>query len=115
MKKRDVVKSNELFNEIIAKGLRINNKYFIICGLKKDFIKNNYGIAVGKKIGNAVVRNKMKRQLRNIITNNYNLFPNYHNYIIICKKEVLNLSYQEMEDEFSNLLKNKGDIYEKQK
>lgn len=113
MKKRDIVKSNELFNNIIDKGIRISNKYFVICGLRKDFPKNNYGIAVGKKIGNAVIRNKIKRQLRNIITNNYKLFPNYHNYIIISKKDILNLSYQDIEKALIELLNNKGDIYEK--
>ncbi len=113
MKKKDVVKSNELFNEIIAKGIKISNKYYAIYAIKKDFIKNNYGIAVGKKIGNAVTRNKIKRQIRNIITNNFKLFPNYHNYIIMIRKELINLSYNEMEKYLVELLNNKGDIYEK--
>ncbi len=109
MKKRDIVRSNILFNDIINKGKRICNKYFLICYLKKDFIKNNYGIAVGKKIGNAVTRNKLKRQVRNIIIKNIQLFPNYHNYIIICKKEVLELSYLKMEEVLVSLI-NKGEI-----
>ena len=109
MKKRDVVKSNELFNNIIANGKRISNKYFIICYMQKDYPKNNYGIAVGKKLGNAVVRNKIKRRIRNIIDNNSFLFSNYHNYIIICKKDVLTISYKEMEIELKKLLNNKGE------
>ena len=112
MKKRDIVKSNILFNNIINNGKRNSNKYFVICSEKKDFIKNNYGIAVGKKVGNAVIRNKIKRQIRNIINNNNNLFSNFHNYIIICKKEVLNLSFKEMNDELLKLIK-KGDNDEK--
>ena len=108
MKKRDVLKSNVIFNDIINKGKRNQNKYFVICSVKKDFIKNNYGIAVGKKVGNAVIRNKIKRQMRNIIDKNKILFSNYHNYIIICKKEVLNLSFKEMEDNLVTLL-NKGE------
>ena len=109
MKKRDVVKSNELFNEIIQKGKRISNKYFVICMMKKDIKMNNYGIAVGTKVGNAVIRNKIKRQMRNIIDNNIELFPNYQNYIIICKKDVLDISFNEMEKELVTLLTNKGD------
>ena len=109
MKKRDVVKSNELFNEIIQKGKRISNKYFVICMMKKDIKMNNYGIAVGTKLGNAVIRNKIKRQMRNIIDHNIELFPNYHNYIIICKKDVLDISFKEMENELVTLLTNKGD------
>ena len=105
MKKRDIVKSNELFNEIIAKGNKISNKYYIVCSMPKDFIKNNYGIAVGKKVGTAVVRNKIKRQVRNIIDKNRKLFPNYHNYIIICKKEVTSLTFTRMEKVLIELLK----------
>lgn len=104
MKKRETVKSNILFNNIINEGERNSNKYFVICRSKKDFEKNNYGIAVGKKIGNAVTRNKLKRQIRNIIDKNKKLFPIYHNYIIICKKEVLELSFQEMENELLKLI-----------
>lgn len=112
MKKREIVKSNILFNEIINKGERNSNKYFVICREKKDFEKNNYGIAVGKKVGNAVIRNKIKRQVRNIIDKNKKLFPNFHNYIIICKKEVLDLSFIEMEDQMIKLI-NKGEKNEK--
>lgn len=112
MKKKNVVKSKILFNDIIQMGKRNANKYFVICSVKKDESNNNFGIAVGKKVGNAVVRNKLKRQLRNIIDNNYKLFPKFHNYIIICKKEVLNISFKEMEVELVKLL-NKGDYNEK--
>jgi ribonuclease P protein component len=108
MKKRDILKSNIIFNDIINNGKRNQNKYFVICSVKKDFEKNNYGIAVGKKVGNAVIRNKIKRQVRNIIDINKYLFPNFHNYIIICKKEVTNLSFKEMNDNFIDLL-NKGE------
>ena len=113
MKKRDTVKSNALFNKIIENGEKKKSKYYIICSMEKDFIKNNYGIAVGTKVGNAVVRNKIKRQMRNIIDKNIKLFPNYHNYIIICKREITNLSFQEMENQLIRLLNNKGEKHEK--
>ena len=113
MKKRDRVKSNTLFNNIIQNGKHLKNKYYVICYKKKSFEKNKYGIAVGTKIGNAVVRNKIKRQIRSILDKNHYLFPNYHDYIIICKKEILNLTYQEMESELIKLLNNKGDTNEK--
>ena len=105
MKKKDIVKSNILFNEIIQKGRRVSNKYFVICSVQKEEKENKFGIAVGKKVGKAVIRNKIKRQIRNIITNNAKLFPNFHNYIIICKKEVLNLKFGDMEKNLINLVK----------
>ena len=105
MKKRNIVKSKILFNEIIQKGKRNSNKYFVICTLTKNEINSSFGLAVGKKIGNAVTRNKLKRQLRNIIDNNITLFPNNRNYIIICKKDILKLKFQKIELELINLVK----------
>ena len=36
MKKKDRVKSNILFNEIINSGKHIGNKYYVICSLKNS-------------------------------------------------------------------------------
>ena len=47
------------------------------------------------------------------IDKNIKLFPNYHNYIIICKREITNLSFQEMENQLIRLLNNKGEKHEK--
>lgn len=105
MKKYEVVKSHEAFNEVINKGNKISNKYFIVFALKNSEVKPKFGIAVGKKVGNAVVRNKFKRQMRMIIDNNKFLFKNFYNYIIMVKKDCLNINYHEMEKYLVNLLR----------
>ena len=105
MKRYEMVKSHEEFNEIINKGNKIKGKYVYIFFKEKDFSKPNYGIAVGKKLGNAVVRNKFKRQFRNIIDNNRFLFKNNHNYIIMIKKEANNASFSDLENDLINTLK----------
>lgn len=105
MKRYEMVKSHEDFNEIINKGNRIGNKYFLVFSLKKEEYKPHFGIAVGKKLGNAVVRNKFKRQVRNIVDNNKLLFQNFHNYIIMIKKESLGLPYSLLEEHLVTLLR----------
>ena len=62
------------------------------------------GIAVGKKVGIAVIRNKLKRQLREIITKNKNLFKNKKDYIIIVKRSSLDLTFQQMNDNLVELI-----------
>lgn len=105
MKRYEMVKSHEEFNKIIKEGLKIKGKYIIVFYTKKDYVKPNFGIAVGKKLGNAVVRNKLKRQYRNIIDNNKLLFKNYHNYIIMIKREAISASFSELEQDLINTLK----------
>lgn len=105
LKKYEIVKKNTDFNDIINTGRCIRNKYYSIYykDSEDDFPK--FGLAVSKKCGNAVDRNKIKRQLRNIIDDNKKLFSIKMNYIIMVRKEVLNVSYLQMEEQLINLIK----------
>ena len=80
-------------------------KYVFIFSKEKEYPKPNFGIAVGKKLGNAVVRNKFKRQFRNIVDKNRFLFKNNNNYIIMIKREANNASYSDLENDLINTLK----------
>lgn len=104
MKKYEVVKDKREYDDIIHNCPYKKNKYFVM--YYKDSTRNfpRFGLAVGKKIGNAVTRNKVKRQMRSIIDNNKNLFPNAKDYIIIVKKTFLDLSFQEMNNELRSLI-----------
>jgi len=95
MKKKEIVKDNRLFNSIIDNGNKQKNKYFILYNIKVSNPGPKFGIAVGKKVGNAVIRNKYKRKIRAIVDYNKLLFPKNYNYIIIVRKECLELSHQE--------------------
>ncbi len=104
MKRNEMIKESRLFNEVIEKGKSITNNYFRIFYLSSDETIPKFGLAIGKKIGNAVTRNHIKRQLRMMITNNKFLFSNNLYYIIMVKKAYLNASYQEKEKKLINLL-----------
>lgn len=96
MKKREVVKDNRLFNSIMDEGIKLKNKYLILYYNKVNANFPKFGIAVGKKIGNAVTRNKYKRKIRAIVDSNKFLFPKNYNYIIIVRKESLSLTHKEL-------------------
>ena len=79
------------------------NKYFSVY-YRKNNDKNKYGITVPKKTGTAVIRNKIKRRVKNIIDNNKNIVQKNYDYVIIVKKGIIDLTYQEMEKELLKLL-----------
>ena len=106
MKKKHIVRSNIYFNQIIKNGMKIQNKYFIIYYLNKEEISPKFGFAVGKKLGNAVTRNKIKRQLRNITNNQYVEFKENKDYIIVAKKFCLDTKYDTLLSEMKNLIRN---------
>lgn len=113
MKKKEIIKKSNDYTKVINKNKKLKNKYYSLFYIKSD--NTLFGISIPKKIGNAVIRNKNKRQIKNIIDNNKNNIQNGYNYVIIIRKEILSLSYQEKEQELINLFKKIGEKNEKQK
>lgn len=104
MKKINIIKENTEFNRIIKNNESYKYKDYIIYLEKNNNINiHKFGISVSKKIINAVGRNKLKRQIKNIIDKNN--YQNNFNCIIILRKSILNKSYQEMKNDLNECFK----------
>ena len=77
MKKEFRVRKNEDFSRIIKKKQSMANRSFIIYYLKNDLDHARIGISVSKKLGKAVIRNKIKRQVRMMLQQTINFDDNY--------------------------------------
>lgn len=119
MKKINVVKENKDFAKIINNGNKCWNDTFSIYYDKNDLKKYRFGISVSKKIGNAVTRNKIKRQLRMIVDKFKNVYSNDKDYIIIVKRNYINLTFNEVIEKYCELIEKithkKEILYEKNK
>lgn len=104
MKKYEIVKEHKQFDDIIQTGKYKKGSIYIIYNKESNLNFPRFGIAVGKKVGNAVIRNRLKRQTRMIINNNKNLFKNNKDYIIIVKRNALDATFQQMESNLISLL-----------
>ena len=62
------------------------------------------GLTVTKKIGSAVVRNRIKRVLRAVIQKNKKLFTKPINLEIIAKKEILKCKFEIVEKDIQKYL-----------
>ena len=111
MKKIEIIKSSEEYTEIINTSKSKKSKYFSVY-YRKNNNSNRYGITVPKKTGTAVTRNKIKRRVKNIIDNNKKIVHNGYDYVIIIKKGILELTYEEIEKELLKLI-SVGDECEK--
>ncbi len=111
MKKIEIIKSSGEYTEIINTSKSKKSKYFSIY-YRKNNQSNRYGITVPKKTGTAVIRNKIKRRIKNIIDNNKKIVHNGYDYVIIIKKGILELTYEEIEKELLKLI-SVGDECEK--
>lgn len=102
MNKEHIVKSNLDFQRIIKNNKSFKYKDYIIYVEKTNENNYRFGFSVGKKIGHAVTRNKIKRQLRNIVSKKN--YQNGFNCIIIVGSNVLNRTFQKMEVNLYNAL-----------
>lgn len=103
MKKSHIVKEKKDFDKAFKLRKQISGKYFYVYeSVNEDVYR--FGICVSKKIGNAVVRNKIKRRIKDIIDKSQLQFSN-KDYIIVVKKSIGGAKYLEIKDDLINLLK----------
>ena len=110
MKKMNIVKKNDDFSRIIKKYRPYKSNNFIIYIEKDTDSVYKFGISASKKVGNAVKRNKLKRQIKSILDKN--VYKNNFNCIIIIKKEVVDKTFLDLEKDLNSLI-DKLDIKEK--
>lgn len=108
MKKYKIVKKNEDFNLIIAKGYKKSSKNIILFSLdnkKLDYTESHIGFTVSKKNKTAVKRNYNKRILRELVNNNIDLLPKNRSIILIGKYGMTESTFEELNSEIKILLK----------
>jgi len=94
MKKKFRIKKNEEFQKIIYKRHSTANKSFILYYDIKKEEKARVGISVSKKMGNAVVRNKIKRQIRMMVDDIFSYNSADYDIIVIVRPNYSKQKYQ---------------------
>ena len=93
---------NQDFKSLLA-GKKVSNKYLTIFFKNLSNKSNNYltiSFVTQKKLGNAVLRNKIKRRLKNIMNQivkvskiNFN-----YSYLLIVKKTIINAKFIDIKE-----------------
>ncbi len=102
MKKEYRVKSKIDFQRVIETGKKSVGRHFILYVLEREHGSYRFGISVGKKLGNAVFRNKKKRQLREIIYSFNSEYRPGFDCVVMLRKSGTKLAF---EDEKKSLYK----------
>ena len=109
MKKKYIVKNERDFQRIINNNKYLKSNIFVIYYENNNLNYDKFGISVGKKLGNAVNRNKYKRKIRSIIDDYRKDYNNNQNYIIILRRGGINKTYNELHEDFFKLMLTRKD------
>lgn len=107
MKKAFRVKSERDFQKVFHEGESKANRQFVVYKLPKDEQKHfRVGISVGTKLGNAVVRNKIKRRVRHALMELDKEYPFDHqaDFIVIARNPVKDMEYAEIKKSLIHVL-----------
>lgn len=113
MQKELRLRKNKDFQLVFRKGSSVANRQLVLYVYKNEETKHfRAGISVSKKIGRAVVRNKLKRRLKEIVRLHAQHIPQGVDLVLIVRPQAVQLTYQELAKSFVHLLK-KAKLYQK--
>ncbi|MGI6787381.1 MAG: ribonuclease P protein component [Acholeplasmataceae bacterium] len=104
MQKKYRIKKTSEIDAIFNKKIRINGKYFNIFYQLSDVGVFRFAISIGKKYGNAVKRNLMKRRIREIIRESKDEIKAF-DFVIAVKPNSNELDFETIKLEILKLLK----------
>lgn len=105
MKKSFRVKREKDFKAIFKDGTSFANRKFVVYQLENQQNHFRVGLSVGKKLGNAVTRNQIKRRIRHILQSVKGSLVEHVDFVVIARKGVETLEYAEMEKNLLHVLK----------
>jgi len=104
------LKKDRQFNYTYKRGKSIACKNMVLVYVRTGSDKLKAGFSVSKKIGNSVVRNKIKRRLREALTKHVLNMKQDYNYIFIARKSITQDDFKTVSNSLKYLLK-KADMF----
>jgi ribonuclease P protein component len=96
LEKKHRLKKRKEFGYIFKKGRSFSNKTLILNYIPTKLKDYKVGFSVSKKIGNAVVRNKVKRRLREAFRELHHGVDKKYNYVFVARKGIEEMTYLEV-------------------
>ena len=99
------LKKNSQFNFTYKKGKSIACRNLVLVYARTNSVTLKVGFSISKKIGNSVVRNKIKRRLREAFKKHIPMLKQEYNYIFIARKPICEDDFKTISSSVNYLLK----------
>lgn len=103
LKKADKLRKNTQFQAVYKGGKSVANRLLVLYMLPNHSEGGKIGFAAGKRLGNAVVRNRVKRMMREAFRLNRDQLPAGYDFILVGRRPVVGVKTQDVISAFLNL------------
>ena len=100
LRPQERIRKKKEFLLLYKKGKRYRGKFFTLIYLSSDLKFSRMAVVVSKKVGNAVIRNKVKRWIRALFRTNKDLLKNPFDLVFIAKKETPDTTWPKLQQEY---------------
>ncbi len=98
------LRKNKEFNFVYKHGKSVGSKLITFFYVKTTWKPNKFGFSISNKLGNSVVRHKLKRRLTEIVRPYIARLNPRYNYVFIARKGLEELSFLELKQKVENIL-----------
>ena len=103
MQRRRGISGQKRHSQIHSEGSSAANRLLVIRYLANGLDHSRFAFVVSKRVGNAVVRNKIRRRLREVVRES--AFSEGWDAVFIARRGIERASFQELERAAYNLLR----------
>jgi ribonuclease P protein component len=92
------------FASLYRQGGRLRGRYFTLVFLKNELGHSRLAVVASRKVGSAVVRNRVKRRFRELFRRNKQLLQDPLDIIVITRPESGEAAWTDLRDAFISSL-----------
>jgi ribonuclease P protein component len=108
LRKRRILRRKSDFQRVYRSGRSFANRYLVLYVIKSQQRDGLTGFAAGKKLGNAVTRNRVKRLLRESYRKNQFFLKKGYNLLLVGRLAAVPEKCKTLEKAFRSLAKKAG-------
>jgi len=97
------------YQRIYDSGRKVHSGSFVLFGLANSMEHHRLGVTVSRRIGNAVVRNRVKRRFREIFRRSCDNIPHHFDFVVNAKRHCATVSFHALSAEFQAAMHRMGE------
>ncbi|OPY58844.1 MAG: Ribonuclease P protein component [Pelotomaculum sp. PtaU1.Bin035] len=101
-----VLKKNKDYKRVYSFGKSLANRHLVLFFLANNLGICRFGFTASKKVGNAVIRNRIRRLFKEACRINLKRFPAGFDFVLLARRNIVGQKYQAVEESLLKLLKN---------